>query len=92
MTVYGAVLAFFVRDVGMIAAWLSALGVVLTTVSIGMLASIYFPYPFDEESTSRQRSGGGCTTGGAGCLRHSDSNGTQAAALNASNRMVSRRL
>lgn len=60
---YAAVLAAIARSPLVIVGLLAGIGTALVVVAVNMMAAVYYSYPFDENSTVRQRSGGGWRTG-----------------------------
>ncbi len=60
---YAAVLGFTARSPLIIFGLIAAIGTALTVIAVNMVASIYITFPFDESVTTRQRSGGSCSTG-----------------------------
>ncbi|HAJ37524.1 MAG TPA: hypothetical protein DCL15_17795 [Chloroflexi bacterium] len=62
-TLYAAVLTSVVRSPLIVVGLLAGVGVALIVVAVNMVAAVYYSYPFDENSTVRQRSGGGWQTG-----------------------------
>jgi ABC-2 type transport system permease protein len=62
-TLYAGVLAFIARSPLVIVGLLAGVGTALVVVAVNMVAAVYYSYPFDENSTVRQRSGGGWRTG-----------------------------
>ncbi len=60
---YAAVLAAIARSPLVIVGLLAGVGTALVVVAVNMVAAVYYSYPFDENSTVRQRSGGGWRTG-----------------------------
>jgi ABC-2 type transport system permease protein len=61
--IYAAVLAAITRSPLVVVGLLAGIGTALVVVAVNMMASVYFSYPFDENSTVRQRTGGGWQTG-----------------------------
>ncbi|MFN3980103.1 MAG: hypothetical protein ACK4SA_06955 [Caldilinea sp.] len=62
-TVYAVTLALTARSPLIFAGLVAGIGTALAVLGVNMIAALYFTFPFDEESTTRQRSGGGCATG-----------------------------
>ena len=61
--VYALVLGLAARSPLIVFGLLAAVGTSLVVVAVNMVAAVYFTFPFDENSTTRQRSGGGFSTG-----------------------------
>ncbi len=61
--VYAVTLGFAARSPLIFAGLVAGIGTALAVLGINMIAAVYFTFPFDEENTTRQRSGGGCSTG-----------------------------
>ncbi len=62
-TLYAAVLAAIVRSPLIVVGLLAGISTALIVVAVNMVAAVYYSYPFDENSTTRQRAGGGWRTG-----------------------------
>lgn len=62
-TLYAAVLAATTHSFLIIVGLLAGISTALIVVAVNMVAAVYYSYPFDENSTVRQRSGGGWRTG-----------------------------
>lgn len=62
-SVYALVLGFVVGSPLVLLGLLAGIATALTTVGVNMITGVYYAYPFDENATTRQRSGGGCSTG-----------------------------
>lgn len=62
-SIYALVLGFAAGSPLVLLGLLAGIATALTTVGVNMLTSVYYAYPFDENVTTRQRSGGGCSTG-----------------------------
>ncbi|MBW7882306.1 MAG: hypothetical protein H3C34_06685, partial [Caldilineaceae bacterium] len=62
-TIYGAALFYFTHEPLVLYGWLAAITTTLATTGVNIVASVLFPYPFDENSVTRRRSGGGCSAG-----------------------------
>lgn len=60
---YAALLAVIVRSPLIVFGLLAGAGTALVVIAVNMLAAVYYSYPFDENRTTRQRSGGNLTTG-----------------------------
>lgn len=60
---YAGVLAAIARSPLVIVGLIAGVGTALVVVAVNMVAAVYYSYPFDENSTVRQRSGGGWRTG-----------------------------
>lgn len=60
---YAAVLAAITSSPLILVGLLAGIGTALVVVAVNMVAAVYYSYPFDENSTVRQRSGGGWRTG-----------------------------
>jgi ABC-2 type transport system permease protein len=61
--VYAVTLGVTVRSPLIFAGLVAGIGTALAVLGVNMIAAIYFTFPFDEENTTRQRSGGSCVTG-----------------------------
>lgn len=62
-TFYAAILGYTARSPLIIFGMIAAAGTALTVIGVNMIACIYITFPFDESVTTRQRSGGSCSTG-----------------------------
>jgi len=61
--IYAAVLTVIAGSSLILFGLLAGAGTALAVIAVNMVASVYYPFPFDENRTTRQRSGGGCATG-----------------------------
>ena len=61
--VYALVLSLSARSLLIFAGLVAGIGTALTVLGVNMIAAVYFTFPFDENNTTRQRAGGGCSTG-----------------------------
>ncbi|GIK72981.1 MAG: transporter [Chloroflexota bacterium] len=61
--VYAVTLGLTARSPLIFAGLVAGIGAALAVLGVNMIAAVYFTFPFDEENTTRQRSGGGCMTG-----------------------------
>ncbi len=62
-SLYAIVLGIAARSPLILYGLLAAIGTALAVLAVNVIASIYFTFPFDENNTTRQRSGGGFSTG-----------------------------
>jgi ABC-2 type transport system permease protein len=60
---YAALLAVITRSPLIVFGLLAGAGTALVVIAVNMIAAVYYSYPFDENRTTRQRSGGSLSTG-----------------------------
>ena len=60
---YAALLAVIARSPLIVFGLLAGVSTALVVIAVNMVAAVYYPYPFDENRTTRQRSGGSLATG-----------------------------
>jgi ABC-2 type transport system permease protein len=62
-SIYALVLGFAARSMLIFYGLLAGIGAALAVIAVNTIASIYFTFPFDENTNTRQRAGGGFVTG-----------------------------
>lgn len=61
--IYAIVLGMAAGSLLILYGLLAGIGTSLAAIGVNMIAAVYFTFPFDENNTTRQRSGGGFSTG-----------------------------
>jgi len=62
LTILAGAFTLVARNPSAIVSWLAMLGVALAGIAVNIVAAVYLAWPFDEESTRRQNTGGGCAS------------------------------
>lgn len=62
LTILAAAFTVAARNPIALYGWFAMLGVALAGIAVNMVAAVYLAWPYDEESTRRQNTGGGCAS------------------------------